>query len=112
MNQSLMLCVEGSLMRLNDCAKGGFELQEVRDRVVTFLPLDRPSPVSVASTIPSTGQQHVLLDMAQRDRTCSLPVRGLGFTQPFCTGDASPCAPLPFLKMLPSSVSLVENNHF
>lgn len=45
------------------------------------------SPISVASTISSMGQQRVLLGMAQGDGLCSLPVKGLGFTQSFCAQD-------------------------
>lgn len=40
-----------------------------------------------ASTISSMEQQHVLLGMARGDGLCSFPVKGLGFTLPFCAGD-------------------------
>lgn len=114
---SHIVCGGGSNECKSPCMvmRGWVGLQKARGMTVTFSEKTlSASTISTASTISSMGQQHVLLGMAQRGGLCSLPVKGLGFTWPFCAGDGvslcSTASQNMLLKMVLSTVCVVENN--
>lgn len=111
-----MLSVQGALAGVNHHAQkqGWVGLQKVRGMVVTFSEKTMSvSPISIASTIPSAGEQHMLVGVAQGDGLCSLPVKGLGFTQYFCADDGvSLCSTTLQNMVLKMVLYMGENNLF